>query len=65
MMLDPIQKAHEDAIQLAFHDMAAARCPRDVRRSYDRMRSLIASRDPEVIVALEVARLERVTEGAR
>jgi len=61
-MLDPIQQAHEDAIQLTYHDMVAARCPRDVRRSYDRMRSLIASRDPEVIVAIEVARLERVTE---
>lgn len=59
MLLDPIQQAHEDAIQAAFRQMVASAHRRDRIAHYERMRDLIRSRDPEVLVALETERMRR------
>lgn len=60
MLLDPIQQAHEDAITASLHELNTSATPAEKRRSWDRARALLVSRDPEVILALELARLERV-----
>lgn len=54
------QKAHEAQIDKALRELQAAEDRPAAVAAWERMKALITTRDPVVVIAMEQARMERV-----